>query len=55
MVGGAGLLQHRVAIELGMRRGVVAAVEELLVRFLHAVVGKRMPRNLPPGQARARR
>ena len=50
VIGSAGLLQHRVAVELGMRYGVVAAVEGLLVGFLRAMVRKDLTRNLAPCQ-----
>ena len=50
VVGSAGLFQNRVAIVLGMWCGVVAPMEEVLVRLLHAVVGEGLPGNLPPGQ-----
>ena len=53
VVRGAGLVQHGVPVELRMRRGVIAAVKSLLVRFLRAVVGKRLPRDLAPSQAPA--
>ena len=53
VVGGAGLLEDRIAIELGMRPGVVPAVKELLVGLQHPVVRKRVPGNLPAGQSAA--
>ena len=51
MIGRASLLQDRIAIELGMRGGVVSTVEVLFVRLLHPVVRKRVSRNLPACQA----
>jgi hypothetical protein len=51
VVGRTGLLEHGVTVKLRVRRGVVAAVEEFLVCFPHAVIGKWMPWNLAPGQS----
>ena len=53
VVGGVARPQRGMAVKLGVRRGIVAAAEESLVRFSDAVVGKRLPGYLPPGQTAA--
>ena len=50
MVGRAGLFQRRVPIEFRMWRGVIAAVKNLLVRLLLAVIGKWLAGDLPSAQ-----
>ena len=48
VVGRARVLENRVLVVLGMRRGEVSAVKIEIV-FLLAVIGQRLARNLPSG------
>ena len=52
VVGRARVLEHRVLVVLGMRRGEIPAVKIEIV-FLLAVIGQRLARNLSSGDAAA--
>ncbi len=50
VVRSAGLLQHGVAIELGVRERVITPVEKLFIGLLNPMIGERRSRDLPACQ-----